>query len=216
MALEASPAINRLLLILIGEMLLQANEDLAHGSHRPFRELAAGLREFSLHMAATVDGVGGALPPEVGRRYVKAMELFTGRGGVSHLDDFIRQLDLIADGRIKTSAHIVESKWQIIAEVARLMIELLVAMVISAFSAGGSAGQMALAMARSRVFVLSVMDNLLRRVHLMPTLSEAIDEAFQSFVVRLALILKGPKGQRPDGFDWGNILQDGLFGGLAG
>ncbi|TFV33526.1 hypothetical protein E4K10_35685 [Streptomyces sp. T1317-0309] len=63
--------------------------------------------------------------------------------------------------------------------------------------------------------ILTVMDTLLKRTHLMPTLSEAFEEAFMTFAVRLAMMVAGPEGRRPKGFDWAQIAQDGAFGAFA-
>ena len=54
-----------------------------------------------------------------------------------------------------------------------------------------AAGKAAVARAQSRVTLLTILDNLMRRTHLMPSLSEAFDEAFTTFAVRLSLIAFG-------------------------
>ncbi|MEU8588767.1 hypothetical protein AB0C59_17470 [Streptomyces sp. NPDC048664] len=215
MAIEASPQLNNLLFVLIGERLLQANEDLAYASHVPYKQLGKRVLELSDVIEQSVVGTGRALPPRVGNDYVRAMNLFVNDGGTNYLKDFADQLDEIAQGRVQTSMNITESKWQIIAELIRLLVELAIILVMSVFSGGSSAGEAAVAKARSRVVVLTVMDTLLKRTHLMPTLSEAFEEAFMTFAVRLAMMVAGPEGRRPKGFDWAQIAQDGAFGAFA-
>ncbi|MFF0035889.1 hypothetical protein ACFYRG_06620 [Streptomyces mirabilis] len=215
MAIEASPQLNNLLFVLIGERLLQANEDQAYASHLPYKQLSKRVLELSDVIEQSVVGTGRALPPQVGNNYVRAMNLFVNDGGTNYLKDFADQLDEIAEGRAQTSMNITESKWQIIAELIRLLIELAIILVMSIFSGGSSAGEAAVARARSRVVILTVMDTLLKRTHLMPTLSEAFEEAFMTFAVRLAMMVAGPDGRRPKGFDWAQIAQDGAFGAFA-
>ncbi|MFC9079813.1 hypothetical protein ACFTY7_22985, partial [Streptomyces sp. NPDC057062] len=215
MAIEASPQLNNLLFVLIGERLLQANEDQAYASHLPYKRLGKRVLELSDIIEQSVVGTGRALPPRVGNDYVRAMNLFVNDGGTNYLKEFADQLDEIAQGRVQTSMNITESKWQIIAELIRLLIELAIILVMSIFSGGSSAGDAAVARARSRVVILTVMDTLLKRTHLMPTLSEAFEEAFMTFAVRLAMMVAGPEGRRPKGFDWAQIAQDGAFGAFA-
>ncbi len=78
--------------------------------------------------------MGRALPPQVGNNYVRAMHMFLDSGGVNYLKEFADQLDGIGQSRTKSSMDIMESKWQIIAELVRLLIELLVIAVLSAFT----------------------------------------------------------------------------------
>ncbi|MDX3745891.1 hypothetical protein [Streptomyces sp. AK08-02] len=216
MSIMVSPELNNLLFVLIGEKMLQADEDLAYASHKPYKRLGKNVRSLSDLIEESVRGVGSALPPQVGQQYVRAMRLFVDNGGTNYLREFAKQLDDVGNGRVKTSMDIMESKWQIIAELVRLLIELAIITALSFFTGGSSASQIATAKARSRVSILTTLDQLLKRTHVLPSLSEAFDEAFQTFVVRLAMMTMAPEGRRPDGFDWNQILQDGAFGAFAG
>ncbi|MFD6424903.1 hypothetical protein ACFWEP_23395, partial [Streptomyces sp. NPDC060198] len=216
MSIIVSPQLNNLLFVLIGEKMLQADEDLAYRSHQPYRRLGKNVRELSDLIEQSVFGVGQALPPQVGRQYVRAMRLFVDNGGTNYLREFARQLDDVGNGRVKISMDIMEAKWSIIAELVRLLIELAIIAALSFFTGGASASQTATAKARSRVAILTSLDQLLKRTHLLPSLSEAFDEAFQTFVVRLAMMTMAPPGRRPDGFDWKQIVEDGLFGAVTG
>ncbi|MFI5572551.1 hypothetical protein ACIA6T_35605, partial [Streptomyces sp. NPDC051740] len=129
---------------------------------------------------------------------------------------FAGRLDDIADGRVKTSYDIMEGKWQISAEVIRLLIELKTLFWLSAVTGGATAGRAVVAQQRSRVAVLLILHQLLSKTHLLPVLSEAFEEAFQSFAVRLGMIAFTSGEQSFNGFDWGQIGQDAVFGGLAG
>ncbi|MFD6529953.1 hypothetical protein ACFWEE_08065, partial [Streptomyces sp. NPDC060184] len=216
MSIIVSPQLNNLLFVLIGEKMLQADEDLAYRSHQPYRRLGKNVRELSDLIEQSVFGVGQALPPQVGRQYVRAMRLFVDNGGTNYLREFARQLDDVGNGRVKISMDIMEAKWSIIAELVRLLIELTIITALSFFTGGASASQTATAKARSRVAILATLDQLLKRTHLLPSLSEAFDEAFQTFVVRLAMMTMAPPGRRPGGFDWKQIVEDGLFGAVTG
>ncbi|SNX66210.1 hypothetical protein SAMN06272735_8056 [Streptomyces sp. TLI_55] len=216
MAIHVSPEVNNLLLLLIGERMLQADEDKAYQSHEPYARLGRQLHRLSDLIEVSVVEVGRALPPAVATRYVRAMNLFVDDRGRNALKDFAAELDVVAQSRVETSMNIMEAKWQIIAEIVRLLIELAVILVMSVFSGGSAAGKAAVARAQSRVTLLTILDNLMRRTHLMPSLSEAFDEAFTTFAVRLSMIAFGPDGRRPHGFDWEQILQDAVFGGITG
>ncbi|MFI0508393.1 hypothetical protein ACH3Y9_04920 [Streptomyces sp. WSLK1-5] len=216
MAIHVSPEVNNLLLLLIGERMLQADEDKAYRSHEAYDRLGKQLTRLSELIEDSVIEVGRSLPPQVATRYVRAMNMFVDDGGRNYLKEFAAELDVVARGRVETSVNITEAKWQIIAEVVRLLIELAVILVMSVFSGGATAGKAAVARAQSRVTVLAILDQLAKRTHLMPSLSEAFDEAFTTFAVRLAMISFGPDGRRPHGFDWSQIVQDGVFGGITG
>nr|WSX54020.1 hypothetical protein OG409_36935 [Streptomyces sp. NBC_00974] len=214
MAIQAPGHVNDMLFVLVGEKLIEANEDLAHGSHKPFRQMGRELRELSELTEESIVRARNALPPRVGDDYARAMSPFVGEDG--HLKQFAGQLDVIADGRIKTSYQAMEAKWQILAEVIRLMMELLAVFALSVFSAGAAAGRAAVARARSRVVVLTVMDRLFKSMHALPVLSEAFEEAFQSFAVRLGMIAFTSGEFSPKGFDWTQIAQDAATGAFMG
>ncbi|MDX3240545.1 hypothetical protein PV408_01560, partial [Streptomyces sp. ME18-1-4] len=215
MAIQASTPVNNMLFVLTGERLIQANEDLAHESHAPYRKLARNLDELSDLVEKSIGSAARALPPQAGQNYVRAMRMFVDQGGTANLKQFSRQLDEVADNRVRTSYQIMETKWQIIAEVIRLIIELLVVFALSVFSSGAAAGRAAVAKARSRVLILTLMDTLMRHTHVLPILSEALEEAFQSFAVRLGMIAFTDSPFSPKGFDWKQIAQDGAFGAFA-
>ncbi|SFY43040.1 EndoU domain-containing protein [Streptomyces atratus] len=216
MAIQASKPVNDMLFVLIGERLMQANEDLAHASHEPFRRLAKDVRDLSDVIEQSVVSTGKALPPQVGNDYVRAMSLFVDEEGAGYLKQFGGKLDEIADGRMVTSYKILEGKWQIIAEVIRLLIELVILTALSVFSSGATAGKIALAKARRRVTVLTILDTLIRSTDRLPFLTEAFEEAFQTFAVRLGMIAFTSGAHSPKSFDWKEIGESALFGALAG
>ncbi|WP_428957203.1 scabin-related ADP-ribosyltransferase [Streptomyces sp. cg35] len=216
MSMQASPEVNAMLFILTGERLLQADEDMAYASRQPYGRLGKRVRDLSGLIEKSVRDISTAMPDDVGREYVRAMSMLIDDGGKNYLREFGDQLDKIADGRVKASMDILESKWQVIAEVIRLLIEIAFYLALSYFTGGASLTQIALAKARSRLLILTTLSHLLERMHLLPSLTEALEEAFTTFVVRLGMMLAGPDGRRPDGFDWGQILKDGAFGALAG
>ncbi|MEU4656100.1 sugar-binding protein, partial [Streptomyces sp. NPDC023723] len=216
MSIQVSPQLNNLLFVLIGEKMLQADEDKAFANGKPYGRLSRRVRDLSDLIEQTAGGVGRSLPPQVGNQYVRAMHLFLDNGGSNYLKDFSDQLDDLEKARTQSSMDIMEAKWQIIAELIRLLVELAIIMALSIFTGGSAASQAAVAKARSRVAILTLLDWLMKRTHLLPTLTEAIEEAFMTFAVRLAMMLGAPKGRRPDGFDWSQIVQDGVFGAFTG
>ncbi|MDQ0988454.1 hypothetical protein [Streptomyces sp. V2I9] len=214
--MQASPAVNAMLFILTGEKLLQADEDLAYESQRPFGQLSKRTRELSQLIETSVRDIAESMPGDVADSYVKAMSLLIDDAGKNHLREFGDQLDKIAASRVKLSMDIMEAKWQVIAEVIRLLIEVAFYMALAYFTGGASLSRIALAKARSRFAILATMSHLLQRTHLLPAVSEALSEAFTSFAVRLGMIVGAPEGRRPDGFDWKQIAKDGAFGAFAG
>lgn len=144
------------------------------------------------------------------------MGLLVNDGGTNHLKQFAQQVDEIADARAKTSWNILESKWQIIAEAIRLMIQLAFITAAAAFSGGSGAGNAAVAKARSRVAVLTVLDWLIRHTHLLHIAGEAFEEALEAFIVRLGMIAFTSGEGSFTGFDWGALGGEALFGALAG
>ncbi|MDQ0785004.1 hypothetical protein [Streptomyces sp. B3I8] len=216
MSIQVSPQLNNLLFVLIGEKMLQADEDMAYANGAPYGRLARRMRDLSDVIGTTAGGVGRSLPPKVGADYVRAMHMFLDDGGVNYLHDFARQLDDLEKARTQSSMDIMEAKWQIIAELITLLIELAVIAALSIFTGGSASSQAAVAKARSRVAILTVLQWLFKRSHALPSLSEMFEEAFQAFAVRLGMMLGAPKGRRPDGFDWNRIIQDGVFGAFTG
>ncbi|WP_262061194.1 lonely Cys domain-containing protein [Streptomyces sp. STR69] len=206
----------KLIFVLIGEWPLQANEDMAYDSTTAWSDHARRVRNLRALIVKSIDEAGAALPPGVGDSYVRAMSTLTGAGGRDYLNEFADGLEKIGQGQVKNSRDIMESKWSIIAELIHLMLELALIAALSFFTGGASAGEAALARARSRLAILLALDRLLQRTHLMPSISEAIQEAFETFAVRLAMLTINKGDHRPDGFNWTDIGKSALFGLVVG
>ncbi|MGV9682338.1 WXG100-like domain-containing protein, partial [Streptomyces cellulosae] len=216
MSIMPSPEVNAMIFILTGERLIDADEDLAYESRGPYARLGRKIDQMSALIQKSVHDIGQVMPDDLSKAYAAAMGTLTDDGGRNYLREFSEQLDKIAEGRRKTSMDIMESKWQVIAEVIRLLIEIAIYLAMSFFTGGTSASQIMLAKMRSRFFILSTLSHLLQRLHIAPSLTEAFSEAFTTFAVRLAMMNFAPDGRRPDGFDWSQILKDGAFGAAAG
>ncbi|MFE3271293.1 hypothetical protein ACFXMS_44520, partial [Streptomyces sp. NPDC059215] len=217
MAIVPSERVNALIFLLTGERLLEADEDRVFLSRVGLRALAGLLEKLSDFLGQLVRGTARAFPPAVEEALERSVRGFVGgEGGEDRLRKLGGGLREVADGRVQTSMNITESKWQIIAEAVSLLVQLLVAAVLAVFTGGSTAGAGAVARARSQVAMLLVMEVLLRRTRLMPTVSGFFEEAFQAFAVRLALMKAGPDGRRPHGFDWGQIAVEGVAGAFAG
>ncbi|MET9567314.1 hypothetical protein ABZY07_44665, partial [Streptomyces tauricus] len=216
MSMMASPEVNAMLFILTGEKLIDADEDLAFESRRPYSGLGRKLDRVSSLIEKSIHDIAEVMPDDLSKSYAKAMGMLIDDGGKNYLREFADQLDKIAEGRRKTSMDIMESKWQVIAEVIRLLIEIAIYLAMSFFTGGASASQIMLAKLRSRFLILTTLSHLLQRLHLAPSLTEAFAEAFTTFAVRLAMMNFAPNGRRPDGFDWNDILKSAAFGAAAG
>ncbi|MGW4004615.1 WXG100-like domain-containing protein, partial [Streptomyces nigra] len=216
MSIKASPEVNAMIFILTGEKLIDADEDLAYESRRPYSGLGRKVDRLSSLIDKSIHDIAEVMPDDLSKSYAKAMGMLIDDGGKNYLREFAEQLEKIAEGRRKTSMDIMESKWQVIAEVIRLLIEIAIYLAMSFFTGGASASQIMMAKLRSRFLILTTLSHLLQRLHLAPSLTEAFAEAFTTFAVRLAMMHFAPNGRRPDGFDWGDILKSAAFGAAAG
>ncbi|XQE85624.1 hypothetical protein ACN24M_09450 [Streptomyces microflavus] len=216
MSIQVSPEVNAMIFILTGERLMDADEDLAFESRRPYSGLGRKLDRLSSLIDKSIHDIGESMPDDLASSYAKAMGMLIDDGGKNYLRDFSDQLDKIAEGRRKTSMDIMESKWQVIAEIIRLLIEIAIYLALSFFTGGASASQIMMAKLRSRFFILTTLSHLLQRLHLAPSLTEAFAEAFTTFAVRLAMMNFAPDGRRPDGIDWSDIGKAAAFGAAAG
>ncbi|WP_435811452.1 hypothetical protein [Streptomyces rubiginosohelvolus] len=205
-----------MIFILTGEKLMDADEDLAFESRRPYSGLGRKLDRLSSLIDKSIHDIGESMPDDLASSYAKAMGMLIDDGGKNYLRDFSDQLDKIAEGRRKTSMDIMESKWQVIAEIIRLLIEIAIYLAMSFFTGGASASQIMMAKLRSRFFILTTLSHLLQRLHLAPSLTEAFAEAFTTFAVRLAMMNFAPDGRRPDSIDWSDIGKAAAFGAAAG
>ncbi|MET8947923.1 hypothetical protein ABZX30_31400, partial [Streptomyces sp. NPDC004542] len=214
--LRVSEAMNGVLIALVGSALPEASETGARISSEKLAEFGRRMKELQDDIGASVAYVDHTLPGDAGRAYKRAMSVLTGAdGGTNHLREYERSLRDVAQGHRDQSLNIQESKWQIIAELIRLLLELLI-LAATAWINPAAAGEAAAAKARSKVALLTALDLFLRRTHLMPSLSEALEEAFQTLVVRLGMMVFNDSGWRPSGVDWRAVGQSAAFGGTAG
>ncbi|MEU3038806.1 hypothetical protein, partial [Streptomyces griseoaurantiacus] len=65
MSIHVSEKLNNLLFVLIGERMLQGDEDKADANGKPYGRLARRMRELSDLIGAVAGGVGRSLPPRV-------------------------------------------------------------------------------------------------------------------------------------------------------
>ncbi|WP_405194652.1 hypothetical protein [Streptomyces anulatus] len=211
-----TPEINGMIFALTGEFLTTIDEDLADQSQYNFTGMARKIEQLSALIEKSVHDIAQAMPDELSSSYKQAMGTLVDDQGKNYLLEFTKQLDEIGRGRRKTGMDVMESKWQVIAEIVRLLIEIAIYLALSFFTGGASASQILVAKLRSRFVLLTLFSHLLKRLHLMPALSEALAEAFTTFAVRLAMMNFAPDGRRPDGIDWGDIGKAAAFGAAAG
>ncbi|WP_405854208.1 hypothetical protein OG407_01550 [Streptomyces sp. NBC_01515] len=211
MAIVVPPKLNWLFFILIGEKFLEANEDHAYDTSRSFDQLHQHVGALKSRAKQAVLAVGEGLPKGTADQFIGAINQV-----LPYLDQFEADLDKVTKNQVGIAMQIREAKWNIIAELVRLFIELAILAVMSFFTGGASAGEAAVARARSRVFILEVLLELSRRTHLLPSFLEAAEEAFMTLAVRLAMMTGAPKGQRPKSIDWGDIGLSAAFGAVAG
>ncbi|WEH43419.1 lonely Cys domain-containing protein [Streptomyces sp. AM 2-1-1] len=205
-----------MLLILIGEVPLTANEEDAWNSRLPYRDLAKRNRSLATEIETVVNRLAYSLPGDVGKQFAGALKTLVDDGGVNHLGKFSDALDAVSERQVDNALEIQEGKREIIAELVSLMIEIALLMALAYFTGGTSLTQIALAKARSGLAILLVLQRLMHSgLPLFGAALEALQEAFMSFWVRVSMLANRP-GERPDGFDWGKIGRDAVFGAFAG
>lgn len=214
MAIVVPKWLDDLFFALMGERMPQANEDLAYLSHEAFKSFSNRLRRLADLINESIHSAGRVLPPQIAQQYVRAAHVLTDDGGTNHVTEFAKQLDDISDGRVKTSISIAESKISILIELAILAAELLFLTVMAFFTGGATSGEAAAAKLRTRAQILVLLELLAKRTHLLPTLSEALEEAFTTLAARLALILTAAPGRKPHGIDWKDVALSGAAGAL--
>ncbi|WP_406263320.1 hypothetical protein OIA45_45800 (plasmid) [Streptomyces chartreusis] len=205
-----------ILFVLLGELPLQASSDMAFERSTPFEEHGDRLLELRGRVAELMGKVDGALPPEVAARFKEAMSTLTDSLGSDRMTEFSGQFRQKSRNQVQQSQNIMEGKFEIIAEAMLLLAQLAIIAALSVFTGGLSFGETAAAKARSTVAVLTILDRLLRQTRLMPSLSEAVEEAFTAFAVRLAMLALNDGKRRPDGIDWQKIGRSAAVGALAG
>ncbi len=211
------PDVRKMLFVLLGEQPLQARENLLWSSRNLYLAFQKALIRLRESARETIVKARDSLPPEVAEQYVQGLTMLIGEGyGNDPVQRLIDQLDDLADNQIDLSQKVQGSKWEIIAEIIMLIAELAILAALMAFTGGASVSQMFLARARSRFAILMIVDRLLRMTHLMPTISEALEEAIQTLAVRLAQIGLNDGGRKPDGVDWGDVGKAAAFGALTG
>ncbi|MBK6044688.1 VWA domain-containing protein, partial [Streptomyces sp. MBT55] len=214
--IDFPPDVRTMLWILLGEMPLQARENLAWESRELYLALQRGLMDLRAASRETIQMVEAALPPEVARPYIESVRMLTDEpGGTDPVQQLLFQLDELANGQVDYSQKIQASKWEIIAEIIMLIAELAILAALIAFTGGASVSQMFLARARSKLAILIIIDRLLRMSGIGSPLGEAIQEAIQTLAVRLAQIALNTGGRKPGGVDWKDVGVAAAFGALT-
>lgn len=72
--------VRRMLWVLIGEMPVQARENLAYDSRELYLRLGRGIRELRDEIRQSIAEASTALPREVADRYVRGLSLLTDDG----------------------------------------------------------------------------------------------------------------------------------------
>ncbi|WP_191860567.1 WXG100-like domain-containing protein, partial [Streptomyces globisporus] len=185
--IDFPPDVRTMLWILLGEMPLQARENLAWESRELYLALQRGLMDLRAASRETIQMVEAALPPEVARPYIESVRMLTDEpGGTDPVQQLLFQLDELANGQVDYSQNIQASKWEIIAEIIMLIAELAILAALIAFTGGASVSQMFLARARSKLAILIIIDRLLRMSRVGSLLGEAVQEAIVTLATRLA------------------------------
>ncbi|MGW0812776.1 WXG100-like domain-containing protein [Streptomyces viridiviolaceus] len=214
MAIVVPEWANVLFFVIIGERMPQADEDLAYRSHEAFKDFSGQLHKLSELLEESIRASGGALPPEIADRYVRATRMVTDHGGKNYVLEFAKQLDDVAEGRVQISIQIAENKVDIIVELAVLAMTLAFLDSLAAFVFGGTEAFATAAKLASRYRILGMMTLLLKRIHLMPTISEMLEEMFTALASRLILMASAAPGRKPRGIDVKDLFLSGAAGAL--
>ncbi|MEU9388311.1 hypothetical protein AB0D38_48710, partial [Streptomyces sp. NPDC048279] len=203
--------------VLTGEFPTRASSDGAYGSRVVFEGLRDAVLVLRGLVGDSVVGVRGGLPVGVGDEYVRVMSrLAGGGGGVDFLGLFGDELVRLGGVQVGYSQKIMKAKIDMIFELGMLLVELAFLSAMAFFTGGVSLGQVALAKARTRLALLSVLYELLHRSHVVPGVAEALQEAFQDFLAQLTMLAVNKGDRRPAGIDWGDLGRSALFGFFTG
>ncbi|MDG9706511.1 hypothetical protein QC029_30410, partial [Streptomyces sp. DH37] len=206
-----------LFFLLIGERPTDALYNLGYHSHELFEHLATDILNLRETITQSVADAQGALPTQVTDSYVQAMSTLTGAtGGTDHLRQFADQLHLIAAGQIEQSQQIMKAKIDMIFELGMLLLELAFITATAYFTGGLSLTQTALAQARTRLTLLMIIHQLLGRLHILPGITEALQEGLLEFAAQLTMLTVNTGERRPDGIDWTDIGKSVFAGLLTG
>ncbi|MGW3152449.1 WXG100-like domain-containing protein, partial [Streptomyces sp. NPDC001177] len=179
--------------------------------------MGESVRSLRDRIADSLGDVRGAIPDEAAEQYIQAMSMLTGgRGGVDYLGQFADQLVELEAGQVRTSQDILQSKIEMIYELAVLIAELAFLAAVNPFTGGLLMGMQATWMADSAVALLVMLEQLLSRLHIMPGITEAIEEALTTFAANLTMMTAVKDGRRVHRIDWGGVGRSGLFGFFAG
>ncbi|MBO4258418.1 lonely Cys domain-containing protein, partial [Streptomyces griseorubiginosus] len=211
MAITVKGFLAVLIFALTGEHFLEANEDVAYDKSLRIDELKTGVSTLKGLARNSIETIGAGFPPGVADQFIKAINEV-----LPYLDEFETDLEKSRQGQLQISMQIREAKWNIIAELIRLAAELAVLSALSFITGGLSATHAAVAKMISRIRILTIMLELLNRTKLIPSLTEAAEEAFTTLAVRLAMMTVAPQGQRPKNIDWKEVGISALFGAGVG
>ncbi|MGW4550334.1 WXG100-like domain-containing protein, partial [Streptomyces violaceorubidus] len=214
MAIEVPNWANVLLFMVIGERMPQANEDLAYRSHLAFKDFSARLHKLSGLLEESITASSGALPPQIGKQYVRTTRMVTDDGGKNYVVEFAKQMDDVAEGRVKASIQIAENKVNILVELVALMMILTVLEALSPFVFGGTKSAETAAISASRAKILGYLTIFLERFKVLPTLSEMLEEMFTALASRLILMASAAPGRKPRGVDAKDLFLNGAAGAL--
>ncbi|MEK8145853.1 hypothetical protein NKH18_45335 [Streptomyces sp. M10(2022)] len=211
-----SPEVRTMLFVLLGEMPLQARENLAWESRNLYLNLGNAILELSDAIQVSISDAGTSLPPEVADAYIQGLSLLVNDGGIDHLREAVDQLAAIGDGQIDYSQKIQQAKWEIIAEIITLILELAFLAAMAYFTGGLSLTEMIIARSRSKTMLLMTIHRLVNWTGIAPGISQAIEEAIQSLAVQLAQIGLNSGERKPTGIDWSDVGKAAAIGGLTG
>ncbi|MGW2299454.1 WXG100-like domain-containing protein, partial [Streptomyces violaceorubidus] len=198
----------------IGEKPPQANEDLAYRSALAFKSYAGRMHKLSDLLEESVTASSGALPPKIGGQYVRVTRMVTNDGGKNYVLEFARQMDDLSHGRVQTSIQIAENKINILVELAVLVVTLAFLDSLAAFVFGGTEALATAAKLASRYRILGMMSLLLKRIKVIPTISEMLEEMFTALASRLILMGSAAPGRKPRGIDVKDLFLNGAAGAL--
>ncbi|MDW6056886.1 hypothetical protein SAZ11_00620 [Streptomyces sp. FXJ1.4098] len=189
-----SPKERYWVLVLIGEKPIGARENLAWDSQDQYPDLADKLTAALDNLRDSLGDVARAFPKQVGDAINKAMGPLLDSSGSDGIGDLLNRLRMdLPNERGNQSIKIQQAKWEIIAEITMMLIELAALSAMSFFTGGLSLSTAALVRARAALGILMAMQRLLNFFPIAGALLEAVQEMIQALAVNLAQLAINPR-----------------------
>ncbi|MFF3249181.1 hypothetical protein ACFYWY_36890 [Streptomyces sp. NPDC002870] len=204
---------------LLGEHVMQAHPDKALEFSRLCGWASVRVRELAGSLGEAEVLARDALPEQVAEAFAGVLSTFSGSSGVGYLPKFADELERLQQQLAEISMQIEETHRMLLAELLLLAAELAFLAASVFYTAGLSLAKIALAKARSRVRILTILAALSSLGFLVQPIAEGLQELFLGLFVQLSSMWFNPDDRKRTHLDGRQLAMDftqGLLGGMFG